>query len=58
MDIEQDITETQGRLNDVVAKIGDIDRQVSTLQNERQQLLQEALRLDGELRGLKRHTNG
>lgn len=51
MEIEKYLTEAQGTLQKVVARITEIDNQIQALSNERQQLLQEALKLDGEIRG-------
>ena len=47
MNIKEQLKDAQKRQQEVVA-------QISTLDQQRQLLLQEALRLDGELRLLKR----
>ena len=47
MDIKAQLEDAQKRQQEVVA-------QISTLEQQKQLLLQEALRLDGELRLLKR----
>ena len=47
MNIKEQLKDAQKRQQEVVA-------QISTLEQQRQLLLQEALRLDGELRLLKR----
>jgi len=47
MDIEKELQEAKTKQQQVVAR-------VNALEQERQQLLQEALRLDGEIRALTR----
>lgn len=47
MNLTQEIETTQAKLEQTVARINELER-------EKQSLLQESLRLDGELRALKR----
>jgi len=47
VDIAKELQETQKRQKDIVGRI-------QQLEQERQQLIQEALRLDGEVRALTR----
>ena len=51
MDTKQELKETQAKQRELVEKVNQLDQ-------EKQELLQELLRLDGEIRVLKRINGG
>ncbi|MBA7590807.1 hypothetical protein ES708_32947 [subsurface metagenome] len=54
MDIKQEITNTTRELEATVQKANELQSQAQALMQQCQLVLQEALKLEGELRALKR----
>jgi len=54
MNIEQQINETKAKQQEIVNRINLLADEMNRLNQQRQELLQEALRLDGEMRLLNR----
>ena len=54
IDINKEIEEAQRRLEETQGLVAQIDQQMQELSRRRQQLLQQALRCDGEVLALRR----
>ena len=54
MEIKELIEEALAKQKEIVDKANAIIEQINVLTDQRQQLLQEALRYDGEIRGLRK----
>ena len=54
MEIQQELKETVAKQKEAVEKLNQLRQQ---FQQQEQQLLQEILRLDGEARFIKRHSD-
>ena len=53
MDIKQALKEAKERRQKVVDEVNELATNIEEIQNKRQLFLQEALRLDGEVRALE-----
>jgi hypothetical protein len=58
MDIKQELKDAKNRRQKVVDEVNELAANIEQIQAKRQLLLQEALRLDGEVRLLERLGEG
>ncbi len=54
MDIEAELKASRKKLQDITRELNQLSREINNLGDQKQDLLQEALRLDGEVRLLLR----
>jgi len=53
MKLEQKLEEAKSKRKEIVEKVNELAEEIEGLRNKRQNLLQEALRYDGEVRALE-----
>ena len=53
MDLEQKLQEAKAKRKEIVGKVNELAEEIEGLSQQRQTLLQEALRYDGEVRALE-----